>query len=60
MEGAIAALRESGRANEVMLVVNELIDELREALQDGTVKIVIGYSSRPTVRRADPADDQRR
>ena len=42
MEGAIAALRESGRANEVMLVVNELTDESREALQDGTVKIVIG------------------
>ena len=42
MEGAIAALRESGRAGEVMLVVNELTDESREALQDGTVKIVIG------------------
>ena len=42
MEGAIAALRESGRAHEVMLVVNELTDESREALQDGTVKIVIG------------------
>lgn len=42
MEGAIAALRESGRADEVMLVVNELTDESREGLQDGTVKIVIG------------------
>jgi LacI family transcriptional regulator len=41
MEGAIAALRESGRADEVMLVVNELTDDSREALQDGTVKIVI-------------------
>lgn len=41
MEGAIAALRESGRAHGVMLVVNELTDETREALQDGTVKIVI-------------------
>ena len=41
MEGAIRALRESGRAHEVMLVVNELTDESREALQDGTVKIVI-------------------
>ncbi|MBP7003057.1 LacI family DNA-binding transcriptional regulator [Amaricoccus sp.] len=41
MEGAIAAMRESGRANEVMLVVNELTDESREALQDGTVKIVL-------------------
>jgi LacI family transcriptional regulator len=42
MEGAIAALRESGRAPDVMLVVNELTDETRQALQDGTVKIVIG------------------
>lgn len=42
MEGAIAALRETGRANDVMLVVNEITDETREALQDGTVKIVIG------------------
>jgi LacI family transcriptional regulator len=42
MEGAIAAVRESGRAREVMLVVNEITDETREALQDGTVKIVIG------------------
>ena len=41
MEGAIRALRELGRAPEVMLVVNELTDESREALQDGTVKIVI-------------------
>lgn len=42
MEGAIDALRESGRAGEVMLVVNEMTDESRQALQDGTVKIVIG------------------
>lgn len=42
MEGAIAALREAGRAEEVMLVVNELTDDSREALQDGTVKFVIG------------------
>lgn len=42
MEGAIAALRESGRAQEVMLVVNELTDDSRQALQDGTVKIVMG------------------
>lgn len=41
MEGAIAALRESGRSHEVMLVVNELTDDTRQALQDGTVKIVI-------------------
>jgi len=42
MEGAIQALRESGRARDVMLVVNEITDESRVALQDGTVKIVIG------------------
>ncbi len=42
MEGAITALREAGRAHEVMLVVNEITDQTREALQDGTVKIVIG------------------
>jgi LacI family transcriptional regulator len=42
MEGAIDALRESGRAHEVMLVVNELTVESREALQDGTAKIAIG------------------
>lgn len=41
MEGAISALRESGRADQVMLVVNELTDDSREALQDGTVKIVM-------------------
>ncbi len=42
MEGAIDALRESGRAREVMLVINELTDFSRGALQDGTVKIVLG------------------
>jgi LacI family transcriptional regulator len=42
MEGAVAALKESGRAREVMLVVNEITDETRDALQNGTVKIVIG------------------
>lgn len=42
MEGAIAALRETERADDVMLVVNEITDETRQALQDGTVKIVIG------------------
>ena len=42
MEGAIAALRESGRADEVSLVVNEITDDSREALQDGTVKFAIG------------------
>lgn len=42
MEGAIAALRESGRASEVVLIVNELTEETRLALQDRTVSIVIG------------------
>ncbi len=41
MEGAIAALRESGRASDVVLVVNELTDETRLALQDRTVSIVM-------------------
>lgn len=41
MEGAVAALRESGRAPEVVLIVNELTDETRLALQDRTVSIVI-------------------
>lgn len=41
MEGAIAALRESGRAGEVVLIVNELTEETRLALQDRTVSIVI-------------------
>ena len=42
MEGAIAALRESRRFDKVTLVVNELTEESREALQDGTVSIVVG------------------
>jgi LacI family transcriptional regulator len=41
MEGAIAAVRDARRARETMLVVNEITDETREALQDGTVRIVI-------------------
>ncbi len=41
MEGAIDALRESGRSRDVMLAVNEMTDELRQALQDGTVRILI-------------------
>jgi LacI family transcriptional regulator len=41
MEGAISALRESGRAQQVTLVVNELTEESREALLDGTVSIVL-------------------
>jgi LacI family transcriptional regulator len=36
------ALRESGRAADVTLIVNEITDETRQALQDGTVSIVIG------------------
>lgn len=42
MEGAIAALRDSGRAREVTLFVNEMTDVTRQALQDGTVSIVFG------------------
>lgn len=42
MEGAITALREAGRASDVTLVVNEITEESHEALQDGTVSIVIG------------------
>ena len=42
MEGAIAAVRESRPPGEITLVVNELTDETRQALQDGTVSIVIG------------------
>lgn len=42
MEGAILALRESGRSDDVTLIVNEITDETRQALQDGTVSIVIG------------------
>lgn len=42
MEGAIAALREARPPGEITLVVNELTDETRQALQDGTVSIVIG------------------
>lgn len=42
MEGAIAAVREARPPGEITLVVNELTDETRQALQDGTVSIVIG------------------
>lgn len=42
MEGAIAALREARPPGAVTLVVNELTDETRQALQDGTVSIVMG------------------
>jgi len=42
MEGAIAALREAQRAREVTLIVNEVTEETREALQDGTVSLVLG------------------
>ncbi len=41
MEGAITALRESRPAGEVALMVNELTDESRSALQDRTVSIVM-------------------
>ena len=42
MEGAVSALREARPPGEITLVVNELTDETRQALQDGTVSIVIG------------------
>lgn len=41
MEGAISALRESGRAGEVALIVHELTPESREGLLDGTVAAVL-------------------
>lgn len=40
MEGAITALRETKRARDVTLFVNELTDETRQALQDRVVSIV--------------------
>jgi LacI family transcriptional regulator len=42
MEGAITALRESHDPGRIALIVNELTDESRLALQDRTVSIVIG------------------
>lgn len=41
MEGAIAALRDAGQPGRVVLMVNELTDETRQALQDRTVSIVM-------------------
>jgi LacI family transcriptional regulator len=41
MEGAITAIREARRAGDVTLIVNEITDESREALQDGTVSVVM-------------------
>ncbi|SFV28369.1 LacI family transcriptional regulator [Devosia crocina] len=41
-EGAITALREAGKSREVALVVNELTEETRLALQERVVTIVIG------------------
>jgi len=42
MEGAIAAARELRKPGDVVLIVNELTEESRMALQDGTVSIVVG------------------
>lgn len=42
MEGAIAAIRELREPGSVFLVVNELTEESRLALQDRTVSIVVG------------------
>lgn len=41
MEGAIAALRDTREPGQVALMVNELTDETRQALQDRTVSIVM-------------------
>ena len=41
MEGAIAALRESGRADRTALLVHELTPESRQGLLDGTVAAVL-------------------
>jgi LacI family transcriptional regulator len=41
MEGAIAALREEGRAGSLEVVVNELTSDTRAALADGIVSLVI-------------------
>ena len=41
MEGAIAALRESRKPGDVVLIVNELTPDSREALQDRTLSVVI-------------------
>jgi LacI family transcriptional regulator len=41
MEGTIKALRESRNPGEIALIVNELTDVTRQALQDRTVSIVV-------------------
>lgn len=41
MEGVIEALRETGRAGEIVAICNELIPETRVALIDGTLDFVI-------------------
>ncbi|MCE5974882.1 LacI family DNA-binding transcriptional regulator [Sinirhodobacter sp. WL0062] len=42
MEGAIAAVREERRPGDVALIVNELTPDSTEALQDGTVTLIMG------------------
>ncbi len=41
MEGAIAALRETRAPGSITLIVNEMTEETREAMQDRTVSVVI-------------------
>lgn len=42
VEGAFDALRESGRARRIRLVVHPLTGETRAAITDGTVTVIIG------------------
>lgn len=50
--GALAALRESGRANEVVAVGYERMDATREALIDGTLDFVIAHPLETLARTA--------
>lgn len=43
ISGALAALRESGRAGEILAVGYELMDITKSALLDGTLKLVIAH-----------------
>jgi LacI family transcriptional regulator len=42
MEGAIAAVRETRKPGDIVLIVNELTPESRKGLQDDVVSVVIG------------------
>jgi LacI family transcriptional regulator len=43
LSGALAALRSSGRSNEIMVIGLELVDDSRTALLDGTLSVVISH-----------------